>query len=122
MNRRVKSSHKDYKKKQGRELYKQFDDIKKQEKEQKKRSLMETISSGFNLPDDVIAGAPLLMATGKNQICVENYKGIIEYTGTLIRIQTKICKIVIEGKRLNIDYFTSDEMRISGYIDSIRYI
>ena len=69
----------------------------------------------------MLAGAPIIMATGKHQLVLENYKGIIEYTGNLIRVQTKTCKICIEGKKLNIDYFTNDEMRISGTIEAIRY-
>lgn len=122
MGRNNKSIHKEYRKKQGKQLYNQFEEVKKREKEIGKKSVMERMSERLNIPTDILAGAPILMATGKNQICIENYKGIIEYNGNLIRVQTKICKISIEGKNLNIDYFTEDEMRISGMIQSIKYI
>lgn len=122
MGRNNKSIHKEYKKRQGKQLYEQFEEVKKREKEIGKRSIMERMSGKLNIPTDILAGAPILMATGKNQVCLENYKGIIEYNGNLIRVQTKICKISIEGKNLNIDYFTEDELRISGIIQSIKYI
>ncbi|MDO5520360.1 MAG: YabP/YqfC family sporulation protein [bacterium] len=121
MSRRLKSSHKKYKKTQGKKIYKQFEDREKQEKEREKRSLTESISSSLDLPADIIASAPILTATGKTHITLENYKSILEYNGNLIRVQTKSCRISIEGKRLNIDYFTNEEMRISGLIELIRY-
>ena len=121
MSRRMKYSHKKYKKNEGKEIYKKFEDREKQEKAMQKRSLTESLSQSLNIPNDIIANAPILMATGKNHVTLENYKSILEYDGNLIRVQTKNCRITIEGKRLNIDYFTNDEMRISGIIESIRY-
>ncbi len=121
MEKRLKSTHKNYKKKDGQSIYKEFEDQAKAEKDMTKRSLRESLSERFKLPSDMLAGAPIIMATGKHQLTLENYKGIIEYTGSLIRVQTKNCKICIEGKKLNIDYFTNEEMRISGNIETIRY-
>lgn len=118
----MKSSHKEFKKKKARGIYKQFEDVKKREKEIEKKSYLEILSNNMKLPSDILAGAPILTATGKNQICLENYKGIIEYNGNVIRIQTKVCKICIEGKDLNIEYFSDEEMHISGFIHAIRYI
>lgn len=75
-----------------------------------------------NLPKDVILGVPLLTMTGYTEMCVENYRGILEYTEALIRIQTKIGQIRITGKGLLISYYTNDEMKITGKISSIEYI
>ena len=86
-----------------------------------KQSYLESLSENLRLPPDILASVPILTVTGSNQLCLENYKGIIEYTGEIIRIQTKNCRIHIEGKSLNIDYFTDDEMRISGKISRIEY-
>ena len=121
MEKRLKSTHKKYKKKDGQSIYKEFEQQAKTEKVIAKKSFRESLSERFKLPSDMLAGAPIIMSTGKHQLVLENYKGIIEYTGNLIRVQTKTCKICIEGKKLNIDYFTNDEMRISGNIEAIRY-
>jgi sporulation protein YqfC len=82
---------------------------------------LEELSNRLHLPADILAGAPVITATGRNEIRLENYKGIIEYNGNLIKVQTKVCKVCIEGKHLNILYFTEDEMRITGYIQGIYY-
>jgi len=120
MSNHLKSSHKEFKKKSKKTLYHGLN-TKKITKDELKPSGMEELSKYLNLPSDILAGAPIITATGRNELCLENYKGIIEYNGNLIKVQAKQCRICIEGKHLNILYFTEDEMRITGYIQAIYY-
>ena len=71
-----------------------------------KKTFINRMADAANMPKDV---------------SVENYRGIIEYADLLIRIQTKIGQIKIIGKSLQIDYYTNDEMKITGRITSIEY-
>ncbi len=66
-------------------------------------------------------GMPVLTVTGQMELCLENYRGMIEYTDTLVRIQTKTGQIRITGQRLQVVYYTNDEMKITGRILSIEY-
>lgn len=118
--KKMESSHEDFKKKSKNTLYKDFRK-KKKTNEYEKQSYLEELSNRLHLPADMLAGAPIITATGRNELCLENYKGIIEFNSNLIRIQTKLCRICIEGKNLNILYFTEDEMKITGYINTIYY-
>ena len=59
--------------------------------------------------------------TGKHEAYVENYMSLIEYTECLIRIQTRTCKLEIHGMHLDIAYYTSDEMKITGEIQEVKY-
>ncbi|TAH72857.1 MAG: sporulation protein [Anaerolineaceae bacterium] len=120
MARSLKSSHKKFKKDAKDTLYSGIDTKKK--KVGTRLTCLEELSNHLNLPADILAGAPIITATGRNEICLENYKGIIEYNSSLVKVQTKACKICIEGKELNILYFTEDEMRITGFIKSINYM
>jgi sporulation protein YqfC len=120
MKKNLKSSHDQFKKNAKNTLYKNFSKKTKPKREDRS-SFLEEISSQLNLPPDILAGAPIITAMGRNDICLENYKGIIEYNGNLIKVQTKQCRVCIEGKHLNILYFTEDEMRITGYIQAIYY-
>lgn len=74
------------------------------------------------MPKDVALGAPILTVTGQTELMVENYRGILEYTELMVRVQTKAGQIKITGKRLQIDYYTNDEMKITGRIRQIEYI
>lgn len=121
MQGKIKSSHDRFKKTSAKSIYSKFPVETKKKREAEKQTYLEALSTNLNLPADILAGAPILTVTGNRQLCLENYKGIIEYTGNLIRVQAKSCRIHIEGTGLNIDYFTDDEMRISGRVKEIHY-
>lgn len=81
----------------------------------------ESLISSLQLPKDLMLGAVILTITGQHEAYVENYRGIIEYTNQVIKLQTKTCRVCISGKRLAIDYFTNDEMKVTGEILEIKY-
>ena len=50
-----------------------------------------------------------------------NYRSILIYTDTLIKLQARNCRVVIHGARLKIDYYTAEEMKITGQIGSLEF-
>ncbi len=54
-------------------------------------------------------------------IFVEQYESVADYFSHYIRIKCFGTDVIIEGKDLNIDEITKDELIIKGNIDSIRY-
>ena len=121
MSIKIKSQHDKFKKDSAKTLYAPFDKKKRKREERERESYLDTLSEQFQLPPDVLTCAPIVTITGKQKLCLENYQGIIEYTGDLIRIQTKHGRIHIEGKKLNIDYCTELEMHVTGYLTGIYY-
>lgn len=83
--------------------------------------LKEKIANSLKLPKDCICGSTIATITGNKEIWIENYKGILEYTTEQVLIQSKSCRILIEGKCLCIDYYTNEDMKITGIIHCIRY-
>lgn len=81
----------------------------------------ELIVESLKLPKDTMLGAAIVTVTGNREALIENYKGILEYTTESIVLQGKNCKICFEGKELSIDYYTNEDMKISGMIDAVRY-
>lgn len=79
------------------------------------------IAEKLNIPEDIAEGLPIVTVTGKSEVYVENYKGIIEYGSQSIRIQTKVCRITFAGKNLEIIYYTNADMKITGEVESITY-
>ena len=85
------------------------------------KKVKSNIVTSLELPKDIVYGAVIVTITGKSEILVENYKGIIEYTCERIRLQAKECRVEIKGKSLMIAYYTNDEMKIIGCIQEIIY-
>ena len=81
----------------------------------------EGLVESLELPKDLMYGAVLVSITGRQEILIENYRGILEYTKNHISLQTKTCRLVIRGKDLNINYYTNEEMKITGRIESVFY-
>ena len=86
-----------------------------------KRNLKSRITDAAGMPKDVILGVPIISVTGQNEACIENYRGILEYTDKLIRIQTKLGKIHVTGRGLHIEHYNNDEMKITGHITIIEF-
>lgn len=84
----------------------------------KKEKVVESLS----LPKDLMLGASIVTVMGTHDVSVENYKGILEYTKECIIIQGKNCQICFSGKELSIDYYTNEDMKISGCLECIRYM
>lgn len=75
----------------------------------------------LELPKDLVYGAVLVSITGQQEILIENYRGILEYTKNHVSVQAKTCRLVIRGADLQISYYTNEEMKINGRIDSVFY-
>lgn len=85
------------------------------QKESKKELLVESLK----LPKDMMMGAFMLSMTGNREAFIENYRGILEYTDTCILLQTKNGQVRFEGSGLVIEYYTNEDMKISGCIASV---
>ena len=82
----------------------------------------EMIIDSLKLPKDICMGAIRVTMTGNREAWIENYRGILEYTDRMILLQGKTCQVCFEGTGLSIDYYTNEDMKISGCICCVRYL
>ena len=80
------------------------------------------LSEKLDIPQDVTEGATIINVYGNQTALVENYKSIIEYSDTQIKLQGKHIKLLIEGSKLEIDRFTKEDCKIRGIIQVVQYI
>lgn len=90
-------------------------------KNKKLKSVKENMVESLELPKDLMYGASIVTITGRREVLIENYKGILEYTEDYIKIQAKNVKLTVYGKQLSIEYYTSEDMKVIGFIKSIEY-
>lgn len=79
------------------------------------------MTSALGLPKDVVLGEVLLSFIGRHAVLIENYRNIILYTDTLVKLQAKTCRLEIRGNRLTIEYYTNEEMKITGQIQAVEF-
>ena len=88
----------------------------------KRESRKEAIIESLKLPKDICMGALKVTLTGNREAWIENYRGILEYTESVILLQARTCQVCFEGTGLTVDYYTNEDMKISGCISNIKYI
>ena len=86
---------------------------------QKSLKFREQVIEQLELPKDFVLKDALVTITGRRELLIENYKGILIYEDSFIKIQAKNCRIEITGTHLNIDYYTNEEMKITGFLQQI---
>ncbi len=83
---------------------------------------LEQLAGQLALSQEVLSGSIRIMVYGKSCIRLENYKGILDYTDTKIKILSNDGRIQIEGKHLEISYCSDVELCVMGNIRQIQYM
>lgn len=75
--------------------------------------------TALELAPDLDGGETKISLTGSGEAVIENYKGILQYTDSEILLQSLRGKVLLRGRNLEIVWYTSLEMKITGSIFSI---
>ena len=73
----------------------------------------------LELPREVTTNIPKITVIGFDQLMIENYKGVIEYEEYLIKINTSIGIVIIEGNKMNLNQINENDVMVSGEIYKI---
>ena len=86
-------------------------------REDRKRAAVEALG----LPRDVMLGDILIHFTGSYEAVVENFRSLLIYTDTYIKIKAAGCMVVFKGQCLEIETYTEDALKITGQIQSVEF-
>lgn len=86
---------------------------------EKNRLWKKQVVTALELAPDLDGGETKISLTGSGEAVIENYKGILQYTDSEILIQSLRGKVLLRGRNLEIVWYTSLEMKITGSIFSI---
>lgn len=75
----------------------------------------------MQIPADLAYQESVITFWGKREVCVENYRRILEYRNDRIVLLLKNGKLCIGGCSLNITHYSREEMKISGQIHEITF-
>lgn len=83
---------------------------------------MFNVDDKYDLPRDVVHKDSLIEIIGRNEFVVENYRYLKEIKDNEILIMCKKYNLLIKGEKLNIKYYNSESMVISGVLNEISFI
>ena len=86
---------------------------------EKNRQWKKQVVTTLELAPDLDGGETKISLTGSGEAVIENYKGILQYTDSEILLQSLRGKVLLRGRNLEIVWYTSLEMKITGSIFSI---
>ncbi len=90
-------------------------------RKRKKEPISRKIIGRFDIPEDVIFDVPRICMCDNTELRIENYKTILEYEETEIKLACKDKFIHIAGHDLNITVITDVEISIKGIIKSVEF-
>ncbi|NLI60230.1 MAG: sporulation protein YqfC [Clostridiales bacterium] len=91
-------------------------------RKKKLQEVKSTVSEMFELPKEITLNMPKISLIGNNQMLVENHRGIIEYTPNLIRVNSTVGVIRIQGNELKLRNIATEDIMINGGIKSMEFI
>ena len=95
---------------------------RKPQENKKKKPAAERITEILDLPKDIMLNLPRLIFMGNRELFIENYRGIVEYTDTIIRLNTSEHMVIISGTALSIKNIATEEITLQGNIKKLEFM
>ena len=87
-----------------------------------RRGIREMLADTLDMSKEIILDLPKILMIGNRELTIENYKAVIEYTGTLIRVGTNSHTLKISGKNLEIKNITQEMLYITGSVFTFEFV
>ncbi|MBE7012712.1 MAG: sporulation protein YqfC [Ruminococcaceae bacterium] len=83
--------------------------------------IKEKISTVLSIPQEIIDDVPRIVFDSNRRVYIENFKGITEYSGELIRINAGKYVVTVVGTDLEIKTMTAEDAVIEGGIKTVDF-
>jgi sporulation protein YqfC len=88
----------------------------------RKDAVRQAMAEFLDIPRDLVMDLPTVTVVGRNELYIENHRGVIEYNINRLRINLSRGHLEIEGKELEIKALMADEMKVTGEVLAIKYM
>ena len=86
------------------------------------KKIKDRLSEVLELPKDAVLDLPQIVMSGNREICIDNYKGIILYSDTVMKINARDFVITVTGASLDIANIGNNDISVSGIINKIEFL
>ena len=85
------------------------------------RRRVKKLDEILEIPVELSTDIPKVTIVGFERVLIENYRGILEYQDYFVSVNTHIGILNINGFNLNLEEMTTDDLLITGKIESIDF-
>lgn len=84
--------------------------------------LLKNIVGSMDLPKELVFNLPRIILTSNEEIFIENYRGMVNYSETEVHLNTTKMPIKITGTGLTILQIAAEEITVCGTIKSVEFL
>ncbi len=88
---------------------------------ERREAFNRALADFLEIPRDLLLDIPKLTLMGRNELYLENHRGIILYNTHLLQINLGRGFVEIEGQDLEIKSLLPEELYVVGEIHTVRY-
>ena len=79
----------------------------------------KNMTEAMELPKEIMLNLPLISLVGQEEVTVENYRGILEYSEEVVRVGTAAGVLRLRGKNLCLKQLSADCMVVTGRVEKL---
>ena len=80
------------------------------------------MTEALELPKEIRLHLPLISFIGQEEVTIENYKGILEYSEETVRIGTAAGVLRLEGQGLCLKQLSAECMVVTGRVEKMEFL
>lgn len=82
----------------------------------------KNVTEALELPKEIMLDLPLISLVGREEVTIENYKGILEYGEETVRIGTAVGVLRLTGKELCLKQLSAECVVVTGKIENLSFL
>lgn len=88
----------------------------------KKENASLSVARALDVPLDVICDVPRIEFMGQSSVNIENFRGILDYSESCIKINTTVGIVEISGEEILIESITDEGVIAKGKFLQMRFL
>ena len=84
--------------------------------------IRKQMTEALELPKEIMLNLPLISFIGREEVAIENYKGILEYSEETVRVGTAAGILELNGRSLCLKQLSAECMVVTGQVESMRFL
>ena len=82
----------------------------------------KNMTEAMELPKEIMLNLPLVTLVGQEEVTIENYRGILEYSEETVRVGTAAGILQLRGEKLCLKQLSADCMVVTGKVEKLDFL